>query len=98
MSVELRFGLFRRNRRRVLAAVPESVSILNRGNSEKAARRRVGHALHRSNAAELLEIEPERRFWEERIEPENYDLLRLPGPDGVFVGLERRKIVGRNSA
>ena len=60
------------------------------------ARRRVGHALHRSNAAELLEIEAERRFWEERIEPENYDLLRLPRPDRVFVGLERCKIVGRN--
>jgi hypothetical protein len=98
VSIELRFGLFRRSGRRVLDAVSESVSILNRGNSEKAARRRVSLALHKSDAAKLLEIETKRRLWEERIEPENYDLLRLPRPDGVFVGLERRKVVGRNSA
>ena len=94
VAIELRLRLLRRGSCQELCAIPNSVSILNRGNTEKAASCRIGLALYRRNAAKLLKIEPQGGFREERVESVYNDLLRFTGSDRILVNLERWQVVG----
>ena len=97
VAIEFCLRLLRRGRCQELYAIPNSVSILNRGNAEKTASRWVGLALYQRDAAELLKIEPQGGFREERIKSVYHDLLRFTRSDRILVNLERWQIVGRDS-
>ena len=97
VAIELRLRLLRGGSCQELSAISNRVAILNRGNAEKTASCRIGLALYRRNAAELLEVEPQGGFREERVESVHHDLLRFTGSDRVLVNLERWQIVWRDS-